>query len=168
MRKVTITRTETGDDGTRGLLKTDSGFSCYTQELPWRGNQHDVSCILPAPEDPPLTMLVALVDSPEHGKVYGVPAPGRDHVLIHPYNLAGDLLKGLVAQALGCIGLGRSIDTFPSGTKLNGVLPDGGVGPVVLTQDQQGVTSSGDAVKGFMADMAGEAFELTISWDLSA
>ena len=166
MRKVTITRTETGDDGTRGLLKTDSGFSCYTQELPWRGNAHDVSCILPAPEDPALTILVGLVDSPEHGKVYGIPAPGRDHVLIHPSTLAGAILQGLVAQALGCIGLGRSIDTFQKGTIVNGVLPHGGIGKVTLMQDQQGVTSSGDAVKGFMADMAGEAFELTICWAL--
>ena len=166
MRKVTITRTETGDDGTRGLLKTDSGFSCYTQELPWRDNRHDVSCVLPAPGDPPLTMLVALVDSPEHGRVYGIPAPGRDHVLIHPYNLAGDILKGLVAQALGCVGLGNSIGTFAKGTRLKGILPDGSIGSVVLAADQQGVTSSKDAVERFMADLNGEAFELTISWAL--
>ncbi len=166
MRKVSITRTETSDYGTFGVLKTDSGFSCYTAELPWRGNAHDMSCILPAPEDNPIVTLVALVDSPAHGRVYGVPASDRANVLIHPYNLAGDILKELVTQAMGCIGLGRSIDTFKKGTILNGILPHGGIGKVTLTQDQQGVTSSQDAVKGFMADMAGEAFELTISWAL--
>lgn len=168
MRRVSITRTETSDHGTFGELKTDSGFSCYTVELPWRGNAHDVSCILPAPEDPPLALQVALVDSPAHGRVYGIPAQDRNNVLMHPYNLAGDILKGLVAQALGCVGLGRSIDTFPKGTKLNGILPHGALGLVTLAQDQQGVTSSKDAVSGFMADLAGEAFELTILWRLAA
>lgn len=164
MRKVTITRTETSDAGTVGLLKTDSGFSVYTLELPWRGNAHDVSCILPAPGDPPLVLQVGLVNSPAHGRVYGIPAQGRSNVLIHAYNLAGDILKGLVAQALGCVGLGRSVDTFPKGAAVKGVLPDGTLGTVRLLQDQQGVTSSKDAVEGFMADLAGAAFELTISW----
>jgi hypothetical protein len=166
VRKVSIVRKSTSDQGTDGILTTDSGFSAYTRELPWRDNKHDVSCILPAPEDPPLVVQCAIVKSPAHGNVYGIPAPCRKNVLIHPYNLAGDTLKGFVTQALGCIGLGRSVDVFPAGTKLLGVLPDGTIGMVTLKQDQEGVTSSKDAVQGFMADLAGESFQLTISWDL--
>ena len=165
MRKVRIVRKSTSDQGTDGLLTTDSGFSAHTRELPWRGNAHDVSCILPAPGDPPLVFQCVIVKSPDHGNVYGIPAPGRNNVLIHPYNLAGDIAKGWVAQALGCVGLGRSVDVFPAGTSLLGVLPDGTIGKVTLTKDQEGVTSSKDAVQAFMADLAGEAFELTISWE---
>lgn len=165
MRKVTIARTETGDDGTRGLLKTDSGFSVYTQELPWRDNHSDRSCILPGPTDAPVTYRCEIANSPEHGLVYYVRnVKSRTNVEIHPFNLAGDILKGLCAQALGCIGLGRSIDTFKKGDRLKGVLIEGGIGSVVLAQDQQGVTSSKDAVEGFMADLDGEPFDLTISW----
>lgn len=79
-------------------------------------------------------------DSPAHGQVYEAElVPGRTNIQIHSANWA--------FQLLGCIALGRSIQDI--------ALSVGG--------KQRGVTSSKDAIAGFVADMGKLPFELEIS-----
>jgi hypothetical protein len=135
MRTVTMTRTETGPDGTLGNFVTDSGYQCYFVERPWAENKKGISCILPGPGDT-ASYRCGIVNSPKYGKVYGVQnVVGREFILIHPANWA--------RQLEGCIALGRAI------------------GEVM---GEHGVIGSRDAVEGFMADMEGEPFTLVIKW----
>ena len=61
MRRVYIRRTETDDEGTFGVLTTDSGFQVYTGELPWRWNIPGKSCI------PPGEYECIWTEKPKHG-----------------------------------------------------------------------------------------------------
>lgn len=138
MRKVTVNRTETGDDGTFGTLRTDSGFQCYTLELPDKNNNPGKSCI------PPGTYQCEKRTSPKHGKCYYVlNVPGRTDIEIHSANWAGDTDKGLKCQLLGCLAPGRAIGEL---------------------EGQKAVLSSRDALIGLECDLAGETFALTIGW----
>lgn len=97
MLKATLTRLQTTDEGTFGVL-TFGQQSLRTVELPWRGNQRQVSCI------PPGTYSCRRVRSPRFGQVYHVQnVPGRSAILIHSANFAGDTQKGYVTQLQGCI-----------------------------------------------------------------
>lgn len=150
MRKATLTRNETSDEGTFGTLLTDDGFTCRTVELPWEKNAQGKSCI------PTGKYLFRVTDSPKHGKCYEEwddPAtprkedvPGRDHIQIHSANWAGDKSKGFFSQLLGCIALGTTVETMKT--------PEGKM--------QKGVTNSKATIAAFMAHMRGETFELTI------
>jgi hypothetical protein len=94
---VTLKRGQSTEQGTFGRLLF-GGNTLHTVELPWRDNQRRVSCI------PVGTYECALVNSPRFGRVYGVRnVPGRDHILIHASNLAGNVDKGWVTQLHGCI-----------------------------------------------------------------
>ncbi len=85
------------EQGTFGRLLFGDN-TLHTIELPWRENQRRVSCI------PTGVYQCALVNSPRFGRVYEVRnVPGRDHILIHASNLAGDVNKGWVTQLHGCI-----------------------------------------------------------------
>ncbi len=138
MIKVTITRTESDDSGTFGKLSTDSGFECYTGELPNRDNAANVSCI------PAGVYQSAMRTSAKHGKCYGIEGvPNRTDVEIHAGNFCGDTSKGLKTDVLGCVILGRAI---------------GEIG------NQKALLSSKDALQAFQNDLAGEAFTLTIGW----
>lgn len=96
MRKVTLTRYETGPEGTYSKVVTDNGFQCYGMELPWKDNKADESCI------PAGAYECAVGESPKFGKVYGLKAvPGRVDILFHPANW--------IRQLLGCIALGRAV-----------------------------------------------------------
>ncbi len=96
MRRVTLTRTETGEDGTFGLVVTDNGFSCYSLELAWKNNEQGVSCI------PSGIYLCERAVSPKHGPCYYVrDVPKRTDIELHAANWA--------RQLLGCISLGRAI-----------------------------------------------------------
>lgn len=135
MRTVTMTRTETGPNGTFGNLITDSGFQCYFVERTWADNKVGESCILPKPGDK-ASYECWIVDSTKYGKVYGIQkTPGRDHILFHPANWS--------RQLEGCVALGRAIG---------------------YVMGETGVMGSRDAVAGFMADMENEPFTLTIQW----
>jgi len=138
LRKVTITRTETDESGTFGKLATDSGFECYTGELPQKNNLPDVSCI------PAGNYGCAMRLSTKHGMCYGVEnVPNRTDVEIHAGNFCGDVSAGLKTDVLGCIILGRAI---------------GEIG------NQKAILSSRDALQAFQNDLAGEAFALTIGF----
>lgn len=137
-RKVTIERTETDDEGTFGLLTTDTGWQCYTGELPWRDNEQGKSCI------PAGTYPAVWRPSPKHGECYGVESvPGRTDIEIHSANWMGDQDKGKKCQLAGCIAPGRAIDTL--------------VG-------QKATISSRDALAGLVEDLGKEPFILTIKW----
>jgi hypothetical protein len=94
---VTLKRGNSTDQGTFGKLYF-GGNVLHTVELPWRDNVRRVSCISAG------TYQCALVNSPRFGKVYGVQnVPGRNHILIHAANLAGDVGNGWITQLHGCI-----------------------------------------------------------------
>lgn len=94
-------REDTSDQGTRGRLVTELGH-WFTLELPWRENARGRSCI-PAGK--------YTCRSEKHarlGRVYRLEGvPGRDGVLIHSGNYAGDVEKGWASHVEGCILLGK-------------------------------------------------------------
>lgn len=104
MNAATLTRFQTGDQGTCGSLVIDvTGFLCKTLELPWRDNQHDISCI------PQGTYQCKWMFSPVHNcDLYHVIAvPDRGSVEIHVGNWAGDVSKGFKSNSKGCILVGH-------------------------------------------------------------
>lgn len=135
-RQVTIDSFETSDQGTFSTLKTGAGFECYIGELPWRNNERGFSCI------PSGIYECAIVDSPKFGKVYGVKVPGRDNILIHSGNFAGDQTKKFKTDIEGCLLPGRSVGELAG---------------------QKVVTSSKDALRALMAELDGEDFILTVN-----
>ena len=95
-RKATLTRFETGPEGTFGKVVTDNGYQCYSVERSWLDNKTGESCI------PSATYKCVIGDSPKFGKVYGLFAvKDRSEILIHPANWS--------RQLEGCIALGRAI-----------------------------------------------------------
>ena len=93
------------DEGTPGvLLREDGSRIAYTLELPWRDNQRRVSCI------PPGRYRARYVVTPKRPSgVYLLEnVPGRDSILIHSGNVAGDVSLGLESDVLGCILLGQT------------------------------------------------------------
>lgn len=144
MRQVSVVRTESDDRGTFGNLKTDSGFQCYSLELPWRDNKVGLSCIFPGPNDPEYIVQGLWLPSVKHGHCYHLQnVLGRTDVEIHAANWAGDASRGLKCQLLGCLAPGRAIGDL--------------VG-------QKAILSSKDALDGLVVDLAMEPFMLTISW----
>ena len=101
MALATLIREPSADEGTFGTLVFGS-TKVSTIELPWRDNQRQISCI------PPGEYKCEIVRSPRFGTVYQVKnVPGRDHVLIHPANLAGDESLGWTTELQGCIAPGE-------------------------------------------------------------
>lgn len=140
MERLILQRGASTDQGTLGMLMHEQSRFCYTIELPWRNNARRKSCI------PPGRYLCVLTRSPRFGEVYTVlGVPGRDSILIHSANIAGDVELGYGSDLLGCIGLGQL-----TGTK-NG--PRG---------QQLAVLVSRPAVSAFRRRMNGQPFELEI------
>jgi hypothetical protein len=79
---------------TIGELLVEGLHFCWTLELPWKGNEHDVSCI------PVGTYRVQMLPSDHFKRLmpHVQNVPGRTAVEIHPANKVTDLL--------GCIGVG--------------------------------------------------------------
>jgi len=94
-----INRTESTDQGTFGeLIIEDDGFVCYTCEPPWKDNKPQISCI-PAGE-----YKVRTWNSKKFPRTFRLfDVPGRDAILIHTGNMAGDKEKGYLRHSLGCI-----------------------------------------------------------------
>lgn len=138
MRTVTITRFDTGYDGTFGTLKTDCDFDfeCVTIELPWRDNHADLSCI------PLGSYLCEYAESPKFHQCYHLrEVPGRTDILIHPGNWGGDVSKGFRASVKGCIALGEHFRRI---------------------RGQKGVDNSVETLERFEAAMSFQPFVLTI------
>lgn len=136
MKKLTLQRTESGDEGTFGFMSVN-GLNYQTLELPDRDNQPGISCI-PAGE-----YQCNWEPSPRLGRhtyrLVGV--PGRSGVLFHPANFAGDITKGYKCELNGCIALGLA-QGFLSG--------------------QRALLQSRDAIRQFEEQLGGESFVLTI------
>lgn len=97
MRRVRLIRGASTEHGTFGALVFGKN-TCYTLELPWLRNARKISCI------PVGTYTVTPHKSPKFGKCMIVQnVPGRDNILFHPANLAGNSLAGWDTQLQGCI-----------------------------------------------------------------
>lgn len=95
------------NDGTRGALRIEGRFQCYTLELPWKDNQKDISCI---PLGNYVCSKVKNVYT-RHGSLIPVTfeikdVPNRSGVLFH----AGNFLT----ETLGCVLLGEAAAHGPS------------------------------------------------------
>lgn len=92
-----LTRIETSDHGTFGILDLP-GFRCHVAEPPWRDNAAGISCI------PPGQYLVEPWSSKRFPRTFHLTGvPGREAVLIHSGNLAGDAQKGMLRHTMGCL-----------------------------------------------------------------
>lgn len=104
MIRATLTRLETGDQGTFGKLECGE-FHCFTLELPWRDNEKDISCI------PVGVYKCFFTTSPRFKKrMYEITnVPRRTGVRIHAANMAGDKSLGFYSHLNGCVALGEKI-----------------------------------------------------------
>lgn len=135
MQKALLFRLWNLDTGSEGLLYYPGGVA-LTLELPWRDNKRGVSCI------PAGTYLVKWWKSPSKGWVYRLQdVPGRNYILIHSANFAGDITKGFRSELLGCIALGSKRASY---------------------QGQRGLFLSRPAVRRFAAAMGHKDFILEV------
>jgi len=148
MRVASLVRFATGNEGTFGTMTLDSGFYCFTLELPWSANQRGKSCIPEGKYD------VVWAESPgrkEHTyRLMNV--PGRDGILIHSANLAGDKDQGFVSQLEGCIAPGLAVVKFRAGLKPAGA------------RNQRGVAASRTALAKLLAELGTKPWTLAIKW----
>lgn len=100
--EVILYRFKTSNQGTIGLwLDPLLDTTIYSLELPWYNNRNNISCI------PHGKYICEIVKSPKFGKVYHIKnVPSRQHILIHPANLAGATSFGYKTHLQGCIALG--------------------------------------------------------------
>jgi len=158
MRKATLTRLLSTEQGTPGIIEVDTGFVCMSIELPYRDENLDglsdkrFSCL------PPGTYIFERWKSPTYGQCYKMveddEAPNRSYILIHAANVAGDTKKGFASQLMGCIAPGIKHVTFKKGTILSKT--------ITLNEDQLGVSSSRTALKNLERALDLETFQLAI------
>lgn len=89
-------------EGTNGILRQNGFILCYTIELPWKENQHGISCI------PEGEYALAKRYSKKFGRhllVLGV--ENRNLILIHPANNSLKELKGCIAPVSSLTGPGK-------------------------------------------------------------
>lgn len=129
MNALLLKRLRTSDQGTFGELYMDDTRLCVTCELPWKNNQHGVSCI------PTGQYHYIPHNSPKHPDTWEIAAvPNRSAILIHEGNT--------IADTDGCILVGDRfgmIDDMPAvlDSKLTlhslfGLIPE--YGPIEITE----------------------------------
>ena len=97
--KFLLVRTKRGDEGTFGHL-IHGDFQLHSMELPWRDNQHAISCI-------PVGIYTAKSDTTGKHQFWTVAdVPERDAIEMHPATWAGDVSKGFKSDLRGCISYG--------------------------------------------------------------
>ena len=140
--RLTLVRGPGTNQGTPGvLLRRDGTRMAFTLELPWRDNRRMRSCIPPG-DLPPGEYPVRCVVTPKRGPVYLVQGvKGRDSILIHSGNVAGDVELGYESDVLGCILLGLA-----RGTR----------------RGQMAVLLSRPAISAFMREMDRRPFTLEV------
>lgn len=154
MKRLTVIRDETGDEGTFSigmLTEGDQRLGWWNFiELPWRDNQAGISCVTPG------LYTARLVDSLHFDrKVYRLQnVPDREDIEVHPANFAGDLALGYHSDLRGCMapGLKRGALWTP---RVNGGDPI----------EQKAVLSSGVALTELLEATHGEDIEIDISWE---
>lgn len=136
MERVTLTRMESGDQGTFGRLVA-RGQAFFTGELPWRDNAPNVSCIPAGLYECRWTMSARF-----KRQMYLIhPVTGRSGIRKHSANLMGDAALGYRAQVNGCIALGERLGWIDR---------------------QKAVLLSVPAVRRFESLMGGESFDLEV------
>jgi hypothetical protein len=104
-------------DGTNGELRCGGKTICFTIELPWVGNQRNISCI---PEGryelkkrfvQKFGLHLLLVDVPD-----------RSWILIHPANDAKAQLKGCIAPVANLIAPGKGSGSRLANEKLKALV----------------------------------------------
>lgn len=112
MKRAVIIRKDSSDEGTFGILTVYAEdntplFTCFTGELPYRGNKTGISCI-------PLGSYTCQPwhsrRFPNHYNVMRV--PNRVAILIHTGNFCGDRSLGYLSNVEGCILVGRSFGSI--------------------------------------------------------
>jgi len=88
--------------GTNGNLLHEGMALCHTIELPWKNNEHGVSCI---PEG--RYELVKRYSEHIGWHLWVKDVPNRDLILIHPYNDAMKEAKGCIAPVTTITGEGK-------------------------------------------------------------
>lgn len=104
--EITLTRYETGSEGTFGRLTCGTQLNLHTVELPDKNNQRNISCI------PEGVYKVVSYKSQRFGLVFLVrDVKGRSFILFHAGNFAGDAEKNYITNSEGCIlpGLKRGV-----------------------------------------------------------
>ena len=96
---IILTRSTYTNTSTQGSLQIFDNFiclfTCKTLELPWKNNQHQISCI------PIGTYYVHKNNIPKFGKhLYFTSVPNRSGILVHAGNYT--------SQILGCILVGST------------------------------------------------------------
>ena len=96
-RHAILTRYETSDHGTRGVLLAGD-LALHVMEPPDRNNRPNRSCI------PPGLYEVRPHVSPRYGRVLTVAGvPDRTHILVHAGNVGGDVELAYHTHTLGCL-----------------------------------------------------------------
>lgn len=141
--RLSLLRGPSTDHGTFGtLFRPDGSRMAYSLELPWRENQRRVSCIPPGVY--PARWIVTAKRPAGVYLLTGV--PGRDSILIHSGNVAGDVSKGLESDVLGCILLGLA-----RGNR----------------RGQAAVLLSKPAVRALADELQRQSFDLEVAWTSS-
>ena len=89
-------------NGTNGMLYHNGSFQCFTIELPWLNNRHNISCI---PEGRYQLSMRYTLKRNTHILVEGV--KDRALILIHPANDALKELQGCIAPVSNLTGEGK-------------------------------------------------------------
>ena len=93
MKTLILQRIDQTPAGTIGRFSLDGEFLCYSVELPWEGNQRNISCIPAGKYD------LAWEQSPKFGRRLHVnDVYGRSHILIHAANFQRQI-KGCIMPA---------------------------------------------------------------------
>ena len=104
-------------DGTNGELQCGDKFICHTIELPWLGNQRNISCI---PEGRYGLRKRFVEKFGLHLLVVDV--PGRDWILIHPATDAKAQLKGCIAPVTNLTAPGKGSGSRLANEKLKALV----------------------------------------------
>lgn len=99
MITFTLYRYEYSPICTKGILQVEGIYACDTLELPWRNNEHDISCI------PEGTYSIRQYLSVKNGNcIYVDGVPGRTGIEIHIgnsiSNTSGCILVGVKSKDL--------------------------------------------------------------------
>jgi len=100
--------------GTNGIL---SVTLCHTIELPWHGNQRNISCI----SEGRYEVVKRYTD--QRGLHFMLPdVPGRAGILIHPANDAATELRGCIAPVTTLTAPGRGTESRKANEVLKALL----------------------------------------------
>lgn len=100
MKKLTLLRVLSDDQGSPGVLVSDGEKVCCMMEPPWINNETNISCI---PKGTYQVKHLARSASGRYRDVYVVTGvAGRSGILIHPGNYAGKRPEYL-SDSYGCL-----------------------------------------------------------------